>query len=380
MPDKDAPDFQDDVLDKDEISNELTCSGCGAILHFKPGTRNLNCTYCGAENAIEDSGEAIEEIDFEKFMREKMDTEEKIEVVSVSCSSCGATITLEPNITSDQCPYCAASIVVKSGSTCSLLKPKSLLPFVIERKKAAELFNGWIKKLWFAPTDLKKADISSDKLNGIYVPYWTYDANTHTWYTGQRGTYYYVTETYTTTEDGKSVTKTRQVRKTRWSSVSGDVNNAFDDILVIASHSLPKKYTEKLEPWSLKKLVPYNDKYLSGFRSESYQVEVTTGLNEAKEKMVPVIRTTVYRDIGGDEQRISTMNTKYNDVTFKHILLPIWISSYRFKDKVYRFLINGETGEVQGERPYSIMKIIMTVLGVLVTLAILGLIFGVFQQ
>lgn len=356
------------TLDEEELSNELTCTGCGAVLHFKPGTRMLKCQYCGAENPIEESEEVIEEIDYKKFIDEKLDKEEKIEVVSVRCSACGAAITLAPHITSDQCPYCASHIVVKSGSTSTLLKPKSLLPFIIDKKKAGELFRAWLKKLWFAPSDLKKADVVSEKVNGIYVPYWTYDARTYTSYTGHRGDYYYETVTYTTTENGRTVTRTRQVRRTRWTFTSGSVANDFDDILVIASHSLPKKYSERLEPWSLGNLVPYNDKYLSGFRSESYQVDVTTGLNEAKQKMIPVIRQTVRRDIGGDEQRILTMNTAYNDVTFKHILLPIWISSYRFKDKVFRFLINGRTGEVQGERPWSVLKIALAVLFVIIVI------------
>jgi len=357
-----SDDMNSPELNKEKLNNELVCVGCGAILQFKPGSKNLVCTYCGAENAIAQSTETIEEIDYEKFVNEKLKQEEKIDIVTIRCNACGASITLDPNITSDQCPYCASNIVIKSGTTSSLLKPKSLLPFVIERKKAAELFKNWISKLWFAPSDLKKADIANEKLNGIYVPYWTFDSSTHTWYTGQRGDYYYVTETYTTTENNQTVTKTRRVRKTRWTSVSGQVNNNFDDVLVIASHSLPKKYTERLEPWDLKQLIPFNDKYLSGFRSESYQVEVTDGLNEAKSKMVPVIKTSIRRDIGGDQQQIMSMNTSYNDITFKHILLPIWISSYRFKDKVYRFLVNGQTGEVQGERPYSAIKIILFVL------------------
>ena len=70
------------------------------------------------------------------------------------------------------------------------------------------------------------------------------------------------------------------------------------------------------------------------------------------------ITQLIKKDIGGDEQRIYSVNTKYNDITFKHVLLPIWISAYRFKNKVYRFLINGRTGEVQGERPWSVWKII----------------------
>ncbi|MCP5052129.1 MAG: hypothetical protein GY940_33490 [bacterium] len=349
----------------EEISNEFNCTGCGAVLEFKPGTKSLTCSHCGAENKIEGDLEPIEEIDYDTFMREEFDKEEKLEVVNVKCTACGASITLEPNVTSDQCPYCASSIVVASGSTSSILKPKSLVPFVVDRKKAVESFRGWIKGLWFAPSDLKKADLASDKVNGVYVPYWTYDSRTESNYTGQRGTYYYVSETYTTTENGQSVTRTRQVRKTRWHFTAGHVQNLFDDILILASHTLPKKYTDKLHPWHLKDLVPYNNKYLSGFRSEAYQVDITTGLNEAKTIMEPEIRSTVRRDIGGDDQRVFTVDTAYYDITFKHILLPVWISSYRFKDKIYRFLINGQTGEVQGERPWSVLKITLAVLAVI---------------
>jgi len=365
--------FEDEnLMARDKVSDRLTCSGCGAVLKFNPGTTNLKCQYCGAENAIEASPDAvIEEIGYEKFIAEKLDQEEKIEVVSVRCDACGAAVTLDPNVTSDQCPYCASNIVLKSGSTSSLLKPKSLLPFAVDGRKASELFRNWVNGLWFAPNDLKKANVANQKLGGIYVPYWTYDADTQTWYTGQRGDHYYITETYTTQENGQTVTKTRQVQKTRWTSVSGSVNNEFDDVLVIASHSLPKKYTEALEPWNLDELVPYNDKYLSGFRSETYQVDVKTGLEEAKAKMSPVITTTVHRDIGGDEQQVITMNTIYDDITFKHILLPIWISSYRFKEKVYRFLVNGQTGEVQGERPYSAWKIFFAVLLALIAIIVI---------
>lgn len=362
-----------------EINKELKCTGCGAILQFKPGTKSLTCTYCGAENVIEASTEVIEEIDFEKFISTQYEKEEKIEVVTVRCSACGASLTLQPNVTSDHCPYCAANIVVQTGSTSKVLKPKSLVPFVIDKKKAAEFFRTWINKLWFAPSDLKQK-AANGNLDGIYVPYWTYDAGTQTAYTGARGIYYYETETYTTTENGQQVTRTRQVRHTRWSSTAGLVANDFDDILVIASNSLSVNYTQRLEPWRLSELVPYNDKFLSGFRTESYQVNLVDGLKIAKDWMVHVIRSTICSDIGGDEQRIYTMNTSYSDITFKHILLPIWISSYKFKDKVYRFLINGQTGEVQGERPYSAFKIFLAILSVIVVIIILIALFSDKEQ
>ncbi len=359
----------------EKISNELKCKGCGAILKFNPGTTNLKCTYCGAENVIEVKDEKIEEIDYLDFINQKIASEEKMEVVAVKCESCGASVTLQPNVTSDQCPYCDQNIVITGGSTSTLLKPKSLIPFKIDKRKAVESFQNWINKLWFAPSDLKQKT-QKEGIDGIYVPYWTYDSDTYSNYTGQRGEYYYETETYTTTNnEGESETHTRQVRKTRWYPASGSVSVSFDDVLVIASHSLPVKYTERLEPWNLGDLVPYDDKFLSGFRCESYQVEVQTGMETAKQKMDPVIRNVIRKDIGGDEQRIHTVDTSYSNITFKHVLLPIWISSYRYNEKVYRFLINGQTGEVQGERPYSAFKIAMTILAVIAIIVILYFIF-----
>jgi hypothetical protein len=121
----------------------------------------------------------------------------------------------------------------------------------------------------------------------------------------------------------------------------------------------------ELEPWDLPELVGYNDSYLAGFVTESYQTQLKEGFDEAKERIRPVIETTVRADIGGDVQQIHSVNTSYNDITFKHILLPLWISAYRFEDKVYRFTVNARTGEVQGERPYSAWKIFFFVLTIL---------------
>jgi hypothetical protein len=247
-----------------------------------------------------------------------------------------------------------------------VLKPKSLLPFKIEQKKGFSLFKDWIHSLWFAPNDLKKMAENHEKLTGIYLPYWTYDCRTETDYTGQRGDDYYVNETYTAVENGRSVVRTRQVRRTRWQFASGRVHNTFDDVLVTGSHSLPTEYCQALEPWDLKDLVPFDEKYLSGFRAESYQVDVKAGFEIAMKRMDSTIRSTVCHDIGGDHQRIDSLDVRYDDITFKHILLPIWLSAYRYKGKVYRFMVNGCTGEVQGERPYSWIKITFAVLVVLI--------------
>jgi LSD1 subclass zinc finger protein len=341
---------------------KFPCRECGAFLVFAPGSTHLKCPYCGTENEIETSVEEIEEIDYKTFIATNVAEADKQQIAVVKCTSCGAESSLKPNITSDECPFCGTALVVSSGSLCTVIKPKSVLPFKIDQKNGFNLYKSWLHDLWFAPNDLKRYAENHEKLNGMYIPYWTYDCNTISRYTGERGDNYTVTENYTTTENGKQVTRTRQVVKIRWRHASGTVRNTFDDVLVVASHSLPRNYIRELEPWDTKSLVPFNEKYLSGFRTETYQLDVRAGFEEAKEIMNSTIRATICRDIGGDHQRIHFVDTTYNNITFKHILLPIWLSAYRYNNKVYRFMVNGRTGEVQGERPYSWIKITLAVL------------------
>ena len=346
-----------------EPKNELfSCTNCGAELKYLPGTTHLNCDYCGESCDIPQLDTQIKELDFNEFLANEAPTTETITESFVDCSNCGASSTLEPHVTSALCPYCSTPLVVNSAHDETIIQPKSLLPFKFGKEQAKDELKGWISKLWFAPNNLKKAVLNFDHFKGIYIPYWTFDTDTLTDYVGQRGEYYYQTETYTTMEDGKPVTKTRRVRKTRWYPANGRVQCYFDDILTAATTSLPKKYIYKLEPWDLENLIPFDKNYLSGFISEKYQIELAQGFEIAKTIAAPDIKKTINRDIGGDLQRIINSQTDYKDITFKHILLPVFVSAYQFKGKNYQFLINGRTGEVQAERPYSVVKIISAIL------------------
>ncbi len=359
---------------------QFPCKSCGAVIEFQPGTNHLECPYCGSTTditpptttAAED--DKIEELDFKAHLTHMADKEDTYEVLTVKCDRCGAETTMEPNVTAGECAFCGTNIVMTTKSQ-RLIKPKALLPFKVTRQMADQSFRDWLKGLWFAPSDLaKQRRTDKSDLKGVYLPHWTYDTNTKTDYTGQRGEYYYVNETYRTTDsDGKSVTRTRRVRKTRWYSASGRVRNSFDDLIVVASRSLPHHYVAELEPWDLHALVPYNNQYLSGFRSESYSVELEQGFNMAKTQMQEPIQTTIKRDIGGDTQRIKSQRTSYHDITFKHILLPVWINAYRYNHDIYRFLVNARTGEIQGERPRSWIKIGLAVMLDLIVAILLAL-------
>lgn len=349
--------------------HDIACTSCGADLKYKPGISALKCPYCSAENEIETIEDIVGEQDFREVLA---NAEEKVathEVTTAKCDSCGASSTYDPNVATDSCPFCGTTITVQA-ETSKLIKPQSLLPFKVPKDDAKKSFRDWLSGLWFAPNKLKKMKNAAQGMQGVFLPHWTYDSQTTSSYVGQRGIYYWVNESYTTTDSkGKSIRRTRRVRKTRWYPAHGIVQNAFDDILVIASESLPKKYVAELEPWGLEDLVSYDSRYISGFKSETYTVDLETGFQNAEQQMDPTIRQTIRRDIGGDTQRIHHFKSSHSDITFKHILLPVWMSAYRYQEKVYRFVVNARTGEVQGERPWSAVKIAAAIIG---GLAIIG--------
>jgi predicted RNA-binding Zn-ribbon protein involved in translation (DUF1610 family) len=356
---------------EEKTSQTFKCTSCAGQMTYSPGSSVQKCPYCGHENPIPESEADIHELDYAAHLQQLAEEEHTNEHLTVTCGECGAETTADPNIVASECPFCGSPQVTTAHSR-KQIKPRSLLPFHITRDQARASFQKWLSSRWFAPNALKKMAQQEGKLNGLYVPYWTYDSQTTSFYRGERGEHYWETQHYTARENGKTVHKTRRVRKTRWYPASGTVWVSFDDILVLASNSLPRKYTLQLEPWDIEHLVPYQDDYLSGFKAESYHVDLAHGFETAQGIMDAQIRHRVCMDIGGDEQRIHTVRTQHDQVTFKHILLPVWISAYRCKNRVFRFLVNARTGEVQGERPWSWIKILALVLAILAAIGIVA--------
>jgi DNA-directed RNA polymerase subunit RPC12/RpoP len=354
----------------DTVAHRFPCDNCGSDFRYDPGRDELMCDHCGNSATVASSGpweSAISELDFQKAASAQLADADIEETRVNTCPNCGAQTEFDPDIHAAECPFCATPVVTDTGAHRHI-KPRGLLPFDVDEGIAKRAVVDWLGSLWFAPNGLTEYARKGRKMNGIYVPYWTFDANTKSQYSGQRGTHYY--ETRTVVRDGKR--QQVRVRKTRWRAVSGRVARFFDDVLVLASKSLPKKYTDGLEPWDLSALEPYRPEYLAGFRAEGYQVELVDGFSEARGFMDRMIRRDVKYDIGGDDQRISQVRTQVDDVTFKHILLPVWLAAYKYRGKTYRFVVNGRTGRVQGERPYSAWKIAFAVVIGLILALIAG--------
>lgn len=350
-----------------------SCSNCGAEIAFQPGTDSLKCPYCGTANEIAPQDHPIVENDFEAELARVEAQAETADAIVLHCNACAAQVNLPPNVTSSACPFCGTPVVA-TGRSIKLIKPKAVLPFEIDEKRAREMFRKWIASLWFAPGPLKDQARIDASLAGVYVPYWTYDCTATTQYTGMRGDDYWTTETYTTIVNGKPRTATRQVKRTRWTPAAGTVTDRFDDVLVSATASIARERLEALEPWDTDKLMPYNDGYLAGFRAEAYAVTLRDGFGHATERMQGQINATIRASIGGDQQRITGKRSAYRQITYKHILLPVWVFAYRWNNTPYQILVNARTGEVLGERPWSAWKIAAAVLAGAAVIAVIAIV------
>ncbi|MEQ9410583.1 MAG: hypothetical protein RIK87_22800 [Fuerstiella sp.] len=364
------------------------CESCGADLEFRIGDQSLACPYCGHVKQIELEVDAdVVEQDFHDMLerlrvrREEAarsrtqagdldQTDDQTTRNELRCDSCGGNVEFLGTLTSTHCPYCGSPVQLENAHKSSerRIPVDGVLPFQVERRQARENLAQWVASRWFAPNQFRKQG-ADGKFNGVYLSYYTFDSMTFTVWSGQRGEHYWVT-----VGSGKN---RRRERRTRWYPASGRFQRFFDDVLVLANTGLNRKYMLALEPWPLTKVVPFNQQMLAGYLARTYDMELDTCFTEGKQRIDEAIHQEVRQRIGGDTQRVHSVDSRYDAITFKHLLLPVWLLAYKYHDKTYQVFINAATGEVQGERPYSVWKILFAVLTGLI---IGGAIFAASQQ
>lgn len=366
--------MQDTPQKKSELKK--SCINCGAELLYAPGTTKLKCGYCGHAHDIQPSENGFQELELKEYLETLGTQSHSQAILMLRCKSCGANQHIEENYKSLHCVYCNSPLIIEDAQTEEWILPGAVLPFQIDQKKAFDIFQKWVKKLWWAPNKLKKASLNPQNTKGLYSPFWTFDAQLFANYKGQRGDYYYVSVSYTTTVNGKTVYRTRQERRTRWTPASGSISGFVDDTLIKASKQRSGIIPKKVSRWDLTKLQPFDSSYLAGFVTEKYTISLNDGHLGATKEARRIAERWARRDIGGDTQRVSFIDMKLTDETFKHILLPVYISAYRYNSKRYNFFVNGQSGALSGQRPYSFWKIFLFVMLVLTVLSTIVFLFS----
>ena len=336
-------------------------------MEFDITQQKLACPHCGTvEEIVHAEGASVDEQNYQMVAvraitgRGMSHAEGEKEVV---CQNCGGHTTFIGSTTATRCPYCATPIQRSDVHDApDRLNVDGVLPFQVDDETAHELLRTWVDKRWFAPNEFKKYS-TAGSFESVYAAYFTYDAQATTKYTGQRG----VTRTVTR----GSGDNRRTTSETTWYHAAGTVYDSFDDMAILANTGFDDRHVDALEPWPTAQLQPYQPDYIAGHLCRTYDRDVAECFGTAQTRMASEIEQTIRRDIGGDQQRISNRSTRLEGVTYKHVLLPIWLLTVLYDGRPWQVFVNGVTGEVHGERPWSNVKIAAAVIAVLLVIVLI---------
>jgi len=355
---------------------KFSCPACGGEAQWNPAKKALVCAFCGttspAQVKLDETGrQTVVEHDLVAALRSIPDEQRgwQTQKTMVRCQSCQAISVFDPERVAQRCDFCGASALVPYEEVKAAFRPESLLPMKMSENQVRDALHRWYSNRWFAPNRLKRAALT-DLVKGLYIPYWTFDAQVHADWTAQSGYYYYETETY---QDADGKTQTRQVQKVRWEPSSGSLDHFFDDELVPASRGVQPQLLRRVEPFPTKELVAYQPGFLSGWVVERYQIDLLGAARTARAQMDAEMARLCDARVPGDTHRDLQVATDYAGQTFKHILVPLWLVTYDYGARHFQVVVNGYTGTIAGKYPKSWVKILLAVLAALAAAGIFAL-------
>jgi Zn finger protein HypA/HybF involved in hydrogenase expression len=349
------------------------CPACGAQAEWSPAKQMLVCPFCGTESpyTLDADTAKIKELDLEQALRAlpREDPASRAARRSVQCQSCKAVMDYDPVRVGQNCEFCGSPALVDYKEIKSPITPQSLLPFKVSSADVRDSIRRWYGSKWFAPGALRSKALV-DQVKGLYIPYWTFDAQVHCPWTAEAGYYYFVNEEF---RDNQGRAQVRQVRKVRWERASGAIDHFFDDEPVSGTQGVPLDLLTQVEPFPTKELVPYDTGYLSGHVVEHYQVALVEAAERGREAMDRQLMALCGQEVPGDTYRNLNIGPQYSDRTFKHVLVPVWMLTYTFGRRTFQVVANGYTGVLAGRYPKSAWKIFFAVLALLIVILIIAL-------
>ena len=332
------------------------CPACGGEAQWNPARQLLICPFCGTESPAtletRTGDTVIVEHDLVAALRDIPDEARgwQAKKTTVQCQSCRAISVFDPEKIGQRCEFCGSTALVPYSEVKDAFRPESLLPLKISESQARDLIRAWYKRQWLAPNALN-ARALTDTVKGIYLPYWTFDAQAYARWTADSGTYYY------TMSNGK------RERHVRWTPAAGELSHTFDDDLVPASLGVNARWLRAIEPFpTTQGLIPYDAGYLSGWTVERYQIDLVGAAARSREQMNGALRQLCAAQVPGDTYRNLEVQATFSDQRFKHILVPVWLMTYTYGATAYQVVINGVTGALAGGRPWSWVKILLLAL------------------
>lgn len=353
---------QEELYKKEDVADNMSfvkCPSCGGNLGFDPETQMLKCEHCGTTIDFE-KDRKVKEQDIELAFQ---NSEKWSEAQVFRCSNCGATVVMTSSDVSKGCPYCGTPHVQKTEDMVGI-KPNAVYPFILTKEKAFSGLKNWLKHKFFAPNKLKKR-VDVEDVHGVYEPCFTFDSHTYSVYNGRIG----VTRTRTVRRNGKLVTESY----TEYRNISGTYADFFDDVFISSGNTMGQNLLNKLSPYDYSTIKVYAEKYLSGFTAKHYDKDVKDCWNDAKTVMDKELKRRILSNYHYDSVQYLNVSTTHEGVTYKYVLVPVYVLNYTYNGKLYHVYVNGNTGKISGKSPVSWVKVLLTVLGIGAVIGLIGL-------
>jgi len=350
------------------------CPACGAEATWNPTKQALVCAFCGTVSPAKLKDKTIQggivEHDLVTALRGIPDDQRgwQAERTSVRCQSCEAISVFDSTRVGQRCDFCGSAALVSYDQVKDSFRPESLLPLKLSEPQVRDLIREWYGARWFAPGKLGTKAMT-DTVHGVYLPYWTFDAQVEADWAAESGYYYYETETY---RDANGNLMSRQVQRVRWQSSSGHVAHFFDDEVIPASRGVDPKLLADIAPIPTQNLIPYDAGYLAGWTVERYQIDLVQAAQNSRSNMEAQLRAIIGGQIPGDTYRNLRVGADWSGQTFKHILAPVWLLTFVYYGKSFQVVINGFTGKISGQHPISFWKVFFLVVGILAAIGLIA--------
>lgn len=310
------------------------CSVCQALVDEE----DLFCANCGTEAPARDAVTASETLTFRQHFE---------------CQGCGASMSYDASAQTLRCPFCGSSHLDNKPDARSLAANR-VVPLSIDRDSAVATLRRWLGQGFWRPGDLS-ATAAVTTMTAVYVPYWVFTARTFTYWTADSS-------------------QTPFGARGDWIPMSGEHRGSYSGLLVGASSVLTPGETSALCPFDLERGVATEQIDLDNVIVEQFRVQRKYARPLARQGLEDLERQACAQYVPARNRNLK-VNVRLEGLSSEPVLLPIWVMAYRYQDRVFRFLINGQTGRATGQAPTSWKKVIAAVIiAILLLLMLLGVI------
>ena len=345
-------------------SRSFVCPNCSGRMTFIVANNLLTCDYCGFEQAPERSASPhpvadVAEQVFDFVMPTTTAHNWAAGRQRMACQNCGAVSLLAPGQKSTRCAYCGANQWVEAAENADLIDPQVILTMKMDEKEALRHVREWLGRGFFLPDDLRQAG-KRLRLRPAYYSFWTFDGTLEVRWSCE--------------------VKESSGRYANWVSRSGLQSHFFDDVLVPGVRTLQMRELERIEPFYLKDVEEFKPEYLAGWPAVIYDRPLSDASLLGRERVMKQFRPQLYNlvEMGHEKRNLTVGEGNWSDITFKHVLLPIWIGTYQFQGVEHHVLVNGQTGKVGGSKPRDTFKITFSLLTAAVFIILLFVLYWVF--